>query len=54
VGGETASRKGIDEFISQSTRKLTTFVILRSSATKNLSCKEQRGEILDFTVLHEE
>jgi hypothetical protein len=32
-------------------RKLTTFVILRSSATKNLSCKEQKGEILDFTAL---
>jgi hypothetical protein len=54
VGGETASRKRIDEFLSQSTRKLTIFVILRSSATKNLSYKEQKGEILDFTALHSE
>jgi hypothetical protein len=54
VGGEIASRKGIDEFLSQGTRKLTPFIILRSSATKNLSCKEQKGEILDFTALHSE
>src|SRR5262245_41350934 len=32
--------------------KLATFIILKSSATKNLSCKEQKGEVLDFTALH--